>query len=52
MTINIFKGGASWAEMAKSLEPQMNETGVAMIWADADVVSTTATSLGGELCLN
>ena len=36
VTINISKGWKTWSEMAKSLEPQMNEQGAKMIWAGAN----------------
>ncbi len=36
MTINISKGWETWSEMAKSLEPQMNEQGAKIIWAGAN----------------
>ena len=36
MTINISKGFKVWSEMAKSLEPEMNEVGAKMIWAGAN----------------
>ena len=36
MTININKGWKTWSEMAKSLEPQMNEQGAKVIWAGAN----------------
>ena len=41
MTINISKGWETWAEMAKSLEPQMNETGAKIIWAGANLDETS-----------
>tara|TARA_B100001175_G_C19390540_1_gene581206 strand:+ start:89 stop:373 length:285 start_codon:yes stop_codon:yes gene_type:complete len=36
MTIKISKGWKTWSEMAKSLEPQMNETGAKIIWAGSN----------------
>ena len=36
VTINISKGWKTWSEMAKGLEPQMNELGAKMIWAGAN----------------
>ena len=36
MTINISKGWKTWEEMAKGLEPQMNEVGSKIIWAGAN----------------
>ena len=33
ITVKISKGWDTWLEMAKSLEPQMNEVGAKMIWA-------------------
>ena len=36
VTINISKGWKTWSEMAKSLEPQMNEEGAKMIWAGSN----------------
>ena len=36
VTINISKGWKTWSEMAKSLEPQMNETGAKIIWAGSN----------------
>ena len=36
VTINISKGWKTWSEMAKGLEPQMNEQGAKMIWAGAN----------------
>ena len=33
VTVKISKGWKTWSEMAKSLEPQMNEVGAKMIWA-------------------
>ena len=42
MTINISKGWKTWSEMAKSLEPQMNEQGAKIIWAGANPDETAA----------
>jgi|TARA_B110000977_G_scaffold82702_1_gene110532 hypothetical protein len=42
MTINISKGWETWSEMAKSLEPQMNEQGAKIIWAGANPDETAA----------
>ena len=42
MTINISKGWGAWSEMAKSLEPQMNEQGAKIIWAGANPDETAA----------
>ena len=36
VTINISKGWKTWSEMAKGLEPQMNEQGAKMLWAGAN----------------
>ena len=36
ITINISKGFQTWKEMAKGLEPEMNENGAKMIWAGAN----------------
>ena len=36
MTINISKGWKTWSEMAKGLEPQMNEAGAKLIWAGSN----------------
>ena len=33
VTVNISKGFARWKKMAKSLNPEMEEVGVKMIWA-------------------
>ena len=33
VTINISKGWETWSEMAKGLEPQMNEVGSKILWA-------------------
>ena len=33
VTINISKGWETWSEMAKGLEPKMNEVGSKIIWA-------------------
>ena len=41
LTINISKGWETWSEMAKSLEPQMNETGAKMIWAGSNPEETS-----------
>ena len=45
LTINISKGWETWSEMAKSLEPQMNETGAKMIWAGANPDETAVYAL-------
>ena len=42
MTINISKGWETWSEMAKNLEPQMNEQGAKIIWAGANPDETAA----------
>ena len=42
MTINISKGWEAWSEMAKSLEPKMNEQGAKIIWAGANPDETAA----------
>ena len=36
VTINISKGWKTWSQMAKDLEPQMNEKGAKIIWAGAN----------------
>ena len=33
VTINISKGWETWSEMAKGLEPKMNEVGSKILWA-------------------
>ena len=33
VTVNISKGFATWQEMAKSLNPEMEKVGVKMVWA-------------------
>ena len=33
VTINISKGWETWSQMAKGLEPQMNEVGSKILWA-------------------
>ena len=45
MTMNISKGWKTWSAMAKSLEPQMNETGAKMIWAGASPDETAVYAL-------
>ena len=45
MTIKISKGWKTWSEMAKSLEPQMNETGAKMIWAGSNPDETSVYAL-------
>lgn len=40
VTINISKGWKTWSEMAKGLEPEMNENGAKMIWAGANADET------------
>ena len=37
VTINISKGWETWSEMAKRLEPQMNEVGSKILWAGCNV---------------
>lgn len=45
MTINISKGWKTWEEMAKGLEPQMNEVGSKIIWAAANLDETAIYAL-------
>ena len=45
LTVNISKGWETWSEMAKGLEPQMNETGAKMIWAGANPDETAVYAL-------
>ena len=33
VTINISKGWETWSQMAKGLEPRMNEVGSKILWA-------------------
>ena len=33
VTVNISKGWNTWCQMAKGLEPRMNEVGSKIIWA-------------------
>ena len=40
VTINISKGWDTWSEMAKGLEPQMNEVGSKIIWAGCNADET------------
>ena len=40
ITVKISKGWDTWLEMAKSLEPQMNEVGAKMIWAGCNADET------------
>ena len=41
VTMNISKGWNVWSEMAKGLEPQMNEVGAKMIWAGCNSDETS-----------
>ena len=45
VTINISKGWNVWSEMAKGLEPQMNEVGAKMIWAGCNADETAIYAL-------
>ncbi len=36
VTINISKGWNTWCQMAKSLEPRMNEVGSKILWAGSN----------------
>ena len=40
VTIKISKGWDTWSEMAKGLEPQMNEVGSKILWAGCDTDET------------
>ena len=40
VTINISKGWETWSQMAKSLEPRMNEVGSKILWADCNAEET------------
>ena len=40
VTINISKGWETWSQMAKSLEPRMNEDGSKILWADCNAEET------------
>ena len=40
LTIKISKGWQIWSEMAKGLEPQMNEAGSRIIWAGCNADET------------
>lgn len=40
VTINISKGWEVWSEMAKGLEPQMNEVGSRILWAGCNADET------------
>ena len=40
VTINISKGWDTWCEMAKGLEPQMNEVGSRILWAGCNADET------------
>ena len=40
VTIKISKGWDTWSEMAKGLEPQMNEVGSKIIWAGCNADET------------
>ena len=40
VTINISKGWDTWSEMAKELEPQMNEVGPKILWAGCNTDET------------
>ena len=40
VTINISKGWEIWSEMAKGLEPQMNEVGSRILWAGCNADET------------
>tara|TARA_A100001015_G_scaffold57934_1_gene63767 strand:- start:335 stop:649 length:315 start_codon:yes stop_codon:yes gene_type:complete len=45
VTVKISKGWKTWSEMAKSLEPQMNEVGAKMIWAGCNKDETAIYAL-------
>ena len=40
VTINISKGWEVWSEMAKGLDPQMNEVGSRILWAGCNADET------------
>ena len=40
VTINISRGWEVWSEMAKGLEPQMNEVGSRILWAGCNADET------------
>ena len=40
VTISISKGWETWSEMAKGLEPQMNEVGSKILWAGCNADET------------
>ena len=40
VTINISKGWETWSQMAKSLEPRMNEVGSKIVWAGCNAEET------------
>ena len=37
VTINISKGWNTWSQMAKGLEPRMNEVGFKILWAGCNL---------------
>ena len=41
VTINISKGWNTWCQMAKGLEPRMNEVGSKIFWAGCNVDEST-----------
>ena len=40
VTVNISKGWKTWSEMAKGLEPRMNEVGSKILWAGCNAAPT------------
>ena len=40
VTINISKGWETWSQMAKGLEPRMNEVGSKILWAGCNADET------------
>ena len=40
VTINISKGGETWSQMAKGLEPRMNKVGAKILWAGCNADET------------
>ena len=40
VTINISKGWETWSQMAKSLQPRMNEVGSKILWAGCNAEET------------
>ena len=42
VTSNISKGWKTWSDMAKGLEPQMNEVGSKILWAGCNADESAA----------